>query len=55
MPELMAEETTQEAPVVQAQDNCADIVKAKEICLAEGGDCTELMKSFEECMNKNQS
>ena len=35
MPELMAEETVQETPVVQAQDHCADIVKAKEMCLAE--------------------
>ena len=63
------------APVVTATEPCADISKAKEICLAEvrrkifypptekylhsdmfqGGDCTELMKSFEECMNNAQS
>jgi len=52
MPELMAEEIVQEAPVDTATEPCADIVLAKEKCLAEGGDCAELMKSFEECMNK---
>jgi len=56
MPELMAEEAVKDAaPVDQAKDVCEDIVKAKEMCLAEGGDCTELLKSFEECMSKAQS
>ena len=36
MPELMAEEAVKDAaPVDQAKDVCEDIVKAKEMCLAE--------------------
>merc|ERR1712154_5148 len=59
MPEILAEEISQDAAPVntatESADPCAEIIKAKELCLAEGGDCAELMKSFEECMNKAQS
>jgi len=55
MPEIFAEEIKESAPVASATEPCADIMKAKELCLAEGGDCAELMKSFEECMSQAQS
>merc|ERR1711971_1538557 len=48
-----AEEVQQEAPVVEATPSaadCEDLAKAKEACLAEGGDCSALMAGYLKCM-----
>jgi len=51
---VSAEEISSSVPVLKQGEEevaaCADVKKAKEACLAEGGDCTELVKSFLECM-----
>jgi len=51
--QLKAEEVQQEAPVVEATPSaadCEDLAKAKEACLAEGGDCSALMAGYLKCM-----
>lgn len=51
--QLKAEEVQQDAPVVEATPSaadCEDLAKAKEACLAEGGDCSALMAGYLKCM-----
>merc|ERR1712050_45612 len=55
---LQAKELEQAPEVVHAHagseesaEPCAEQAKAKDACLAEGGDCAELVKSFMNCMN----
>jgi len=35
----------------ESAEPCADLAKAKDACLAEGGDCAELVKTFMNCMD----
>ena len=35
----------------ESVEPCADLAKAKDACLAEGGDCAELVKTFMNCMD----
>jgi len=49
--ELDQAELVSHAQSEESAEPCADLAKAKDACLAEGGDCAELVKTFLNCMD----
>jgi len=47
---LLAEEIDLASSTLEIPAECSKIAESKEECLVKGGDCTDLMKSFKECV-----
>jgi len=47
---LKAEQADNVAPQQGDTTPCGDQLKAQEACLAEGGECAEMIKAYLECM-----